>query len=387
MKVSRKKLLFYSFMGFILFFIVSIIVIGKLANRVSTKNLGKDDLKSFIPENQILFDEMILSSPDKKNYAFLTVNDLGMRESYIWIVSQNGLDIKNIIIGSEYRAVTSPVWNSDGSKLAYLRIYPFELWVIDLNKNTNELIYSESDHLEDNLLNPSLGFLGQTDIAWYDENSIEFTNNKEFPPKRYAVNITTKEIDRIAVNLPDPGEKIDLTKTNPLIEIYSQRDPLWADKMLGTCAKQTLESAGCTISAISMVLEYFGIKNNPIELNSKLTSNLEGYFNGCDVRWNMIPNLFKDIRLKGAYFNDYNLERLDYELEQGNPVIIGYDSVPYTKIPHWIVVTHKKDGQYFVNDPWILDGKQKTLQDFTNKKNEPGGEFDHMIVYEKVVSN
>lgn len=371
-------------MSLILFFIVFILVIGKLANRTSTKNLTKEDLKTFIPENQILFDEMIFESPDGKNYAFLTVNDLGMRESYIWIVSKTGRDIKNITIGSGYRSVTSPVWSEDGKKLAFLRIYPFELWVLDLDKNVQELIYSESDHLKDNLLNPSLGFLGQTDISWHDNESIEFTDNKALPPKRYSINIDTKEIERVAIDLSDPKDETDLTKTNPAIPIYSQRDPLWANKMLGTCEKQTLESAGCTISTVAMVLNYFGVKDNPVELNSKLTSNLEGYFNGCDVRWNMIPNLFRDIKLKGAYFNEYNLERLDYELEQGNPVIIGYDSVPYTKIPHWILVTHKKDGQYYVNDPWSLDNKQKTLQDFTDKKNEPGGEFDHMIVYERI---
>jgi hypothetical protein len=78
----------------------------------------------------------------------------------------------------------------------------------------------------------------------------------------------------------------------------------------------------------------------------------------------------------GAYSYEKDTNKLDYELSRGNPVIIGFDKVPETGIPHWVVATKKVSGKYLIEDPWTLSGEQKSLDDF-------GGKYDHLIVYEK----
>ncbi len=337
-----------------------------------TKFVSITELNSIIPSEELVFENQVVLSPDKTKYVFLTSPDLGMRKTTLWTVNINGSNLQPRVIEESLRYITSPVWAPDSNSFAFIQIYPFELWTYNLQSNIKELIYSEKEHETDNILNPSLGYGGKTYLEWDFFNKLYFENNKPIKPEIYSLDLNTKEIAK---------EKLKDYSTaaadfNNIVQ-QSQRNPLWGSQILGACIDNTISSAGCAISALSMMINSYGTEIDPLQLNTQLKNkdNL-GYLEGCDVRWNIIPNIATDLTLKSAYFNEKSFERLDYELSNGNAVIAGYNSVSFTQIPHWVVVTKKIENDYIIRDPWKIENETGLLSEF--------GQFDHLIVYEKL---
>ena len=76
-----------------------------------------------------------------------------------------------------------------------------------------------------------------------------------------------------------------------------------------------------------------------------------------------------------------NFTRLDYELSLGHQIVLGFDVVSFTNIPHWVLVVRKNDdGSYLIRDPWDFDKNDDKTLDYY------GGRYDHMVVYEKLAS-
>jgi hypothetical protein len=76
---------------------------------------------------------------------------------------------------------------------------------------------------------------------------------------------------------------------------YSQCSSSWGGQELGTCSSQDICSAGCAMTSVAMMLQYYGIIKNPSQLNSWLKSN-GGYANGCNIVWASVD------KLKGQMF-------------------------------------------------------------------------------------
>src|SRR5687768_7802410 len=95
----------------------SVIIIDK--SRVRVKNNSAetvydltetDSIKTFIPDNQILLENMVAISPDESFVAFVTMPSLSMENSTLWVVKIDGSDIYKIALGDGYRVITTPVW-------------------------------------------------------------------------------------------------------------------------------------------------------------------------------------------------------------------------------------------------------------------------------------
>ena len=74
--------------------------------------------------------------------------------------------------------------------------------------------------------------------------------------------------------------------------IFKQCDPLWAKDQLGTSLTNTICSAGCLMSSVSMILNDCGRKINdqditPKNLNSWLR-RYGGYVDGDNLVWGSI---------------------------------------------------------------------------------------------------
>ncbi len=323
------------------------------------------NLKDFLDPDLVLYDNLTKNSPDGKKIAFVTASDYGMRNAAIWVIDRDGRNIKKVAKTNNYSYYSNPVWSPDSKKIAYMRIYPFEIYTDDL-KGSKVKVYSELDHKDDNIFNASQGYGGEAYFVWSSNDEIEFENNNEVPTGKYSINIDTKEYKKVGTI----EQKLELKA----VPWFSQRSEIWGADKLGTCDNQTIQSAGCAVSAAAMLMKYYGVELTPRDLNQMLINNGQGYVNGCDIRWNVVQNYAENIIFKGAYYNDYNLERLNYELDTGHPAILGFNKVPFTKIPHWIVAVKREGEKYLVNDPWLETFEYRTLDDF-------GGKFDHMMVY------
>ncbi len=357
-----KKLIFL-LIGIVFGAIFTFVILKKIEPK-QEQNIQGLLTNILIPENQISV------TTDNKYKAYLSVQDLSMFNSEIWIQNLEDNTFKRIDFGSDYRFISSPRWNPDNSKLAYVRIYPFELWISDVEGNKN-LIYSQEDNKDSNLLEPAIGHMGKVNINWINSEEIEFENTSQIPSKYYAININSKLIRPTKDYVSDqkPLKNINFTH-------FSQRDKKWGGINLGHCKDETIHSAGCAVTSISMMLDYFDIESDPQKLDLKLSEAAAwGYIEGCEVRWNLIPNIANGIELKGAFFGKTDYKRLDYEINQGNPVIVGFNRVNFTDIPHWVLVTEKKGDEYIIKDPWDTKNKVKYLSEY--------GNFDHLIVYRK----
>jgi hypothetical protein len=351
----------------------------------STNVITKEDIKNYVSEDQILFEDMIRESPDGNYFVYLTANDLSMRGSKIWLIQKNGENNRVLDFGEEYRFITNPIWSPDGKSIAFLKIYPFELWTItpEFNIFDNRLnyealsfrkVYSQAEEKDKNRLNPSLGYGGETNLRWNTQNEIIFEDNSQIPNKFYAVNVEDKNIRELRTAFQPVNNKSILGVED--IPLHSQRDPDWSKDILGSCTNETIGSAGCAVSAVSMLFNSYGVDIDPQKLNNWLKENQnQGYF-GCDIRWNIAANYSDGIKLVGAYFGETSTDRVDYELNRGNSVIVGFDKVEFTNLPHWVLIIGKdKDGEYIIRDPWSTkDNEYKKLEDF-------GDKFDHIVVY------
>jgi hypothetical protein len=71
--------------------------------------------------------------------------------------------------------------------------------------------------------------------------------------------------------------------------MYKQCDPQWASERLGT-SSNTICSAGCLMSSMSMALAGTGHNYNPSTLNAWLTQN-SGYISGDLFIWASVNSL------------------------------------------------------------------------------------------------
>ena len=146
------------------------------------------------------------------------------------------------------------------------------------------------------------------------------------------------------------------------VPLFSQQDNLWKSHELGTCASDTLGSAGCAVISVAMVYAKYGVVlsstagvgMNPDILNAWLRDN--GRYGAdaggglCDIQWWRLP---AGVQYTGS---DTSGARLNAELAAGRPVIAR---VHNTKMPmHFVVITGQHGATYDINDPLSLTRRQ-----------------------------
>lgn len=374
----------------ILVFLIALIAIGisiystkngeqaiSLNNNESEKSPESHEtqfnLESVKAEKEIIMSSLTSASPNNKYIVYTTVEDLGFTNAKLWIINSDGTQKKLIDKqdiedkDKKYSFFSGIVWKEDSSAFAYLKIWPTEIYSVNPQTLEKELLITKFDGKDDNLLNPSISKEGRSVLVWVGDEII-FENNQSIPEAKYSINVSSKKISKVS-----QGSLGDFVFSNT--SFYSQRDDSWKDLILGGCENKTIGSDGCAVSSISMALKGFGFDLSPEELNSRLSeNNFQGYVNGCDVKWYSIPNFVQGLTFKGSYDSVKGLERIDYELSNGNQVIMGFKKVPYTNLQHWVLVKEKRGNEYILTDPWETSSNEKTLKDF-------GGKFDYLVVY------
>ena len=96
-----------------------------------------------------------------------------------------------------------------------------------------------------------------------------------------------------------------------------------------------------------MVLASYGIDLDPGRLNRFLTKH-EGYTERGYLYWEKAAE-FLPGRCEKAYEDDASFARIDWNLAQGNPVIVRI-RFP-SGITHFVVVAGKEGWEYLIRDP------------------------------------
>ncbi len=146
---------------------------------------------------------------------------------------------------------------------------------------------------------------------------------------------------------------------------YSQRDPRWANWIIGQTADKTMSEYGCLLCCIAMVCTEFGHDIDPAELNEKYRG--VGGFDGANliIRYinSFYPTVFQEELIPCGKDIDAPLSLID-ELITYMPVIVQLDSSPVEgHQEHWVVITGKQNGDYIIQDPWELESNGTFLID------------------------
>ena len=255
------------------------------------------DLSTLVEPDHILLDRITAKSPNGKHIAFVTAKSLGLMDSKLWMVDRDGQNkILVQVMDDKYSFFSKIAWNKYSTAFAFLEIYPTRIVIYDLAANYKEEIITKKDKKDNNLLNPSVGYQGESFLEWRDDNGIVFENNFAIPAKRLAINPDTKQITEV--------ETIAETfNTNVTDSFFSQRDSAWQGNQLGGCSDETIGTAGCAIAAASMALSNLGMTEiDASKLNNFLSlDNQQGYVDDCAVKWYIAPSFEEGYKLKGAY--------------------------------------------------------------------------------------
>lgn len=123
---------------------------------------------------------------------------------------------------------------------------------------------------------------------------------------------------------------------------YSQRDSRWADNKIGNSSYSIYQS-GCLVTSVAMLHKYYGYDDDPADI----AKHNEYYFYGdMLVPWPGPGG--RDYSLLGW---GYPKSKIDDELKDDNPVIVGINAVASSSGKHFLVLYDGKDGDYKMNDP------------------------------------
>jgi len=131
----------------------------------------------------------------------------------------------------------------------------------------------------------------------------------------------------------------------------NQGDPGWAGARLGASPIDTIGSAGCAITAVTMLLRYDGIETDPASLNAWLTPS-GGYAYWDQLVWDAVTRFSGgQVAFSGWFGPDLGL--MQRELDAGRPVVA---EVRLSGNQHFVLLTgYTGAGGFVINDPWFAD--------------------------------
>jgi hypothetical protein len=146
------------------------------------------------------------------------------------------------------------------------------------------------------------------------------------------------------------------------IAVMSQQNPAWAKAPLGSSPTDTIGSAGCAITAVTMMLRYYGIDTDPGAFNAWLTAN-GGYAFDDQLIWSAVT-AYSNGRVAFSGWTGPDPGIIDGELDAGRPVVA---EVRLGNNQHFVLLTgYSLDGGIVINDPWFGDDAS-----FTDRYGDP----------------
>lgn len=138
--------------------------------------------------------------------------------------------------------------------------------------------------------------------------------------------------------------------------LFSQRNPRWASKKLGT-SNYTIGSDGCAITCLTMLLNSFGYSETPDTVNQKLIAG-GGYVNGCLLNWIAVPKIWNLVKFVARDFNYNNIPVAYSVYIKKIAVIVEVNAAPIGGFRHYVLYV----GDRYCLDPW--DGKGKPTSSY-----------------------
>lgn len=155
----------------------------------------------------------------------------------------------------------------------------------------------------------------------------------------------------IAMALSFPSQVTASADSSMSIAVMGQQDGAWAGAPLGGSTTDTIGSAGCAITAVTMMLRYYGINTDPGAFNAWVTA-AGGYAFDDQLIWDAV-NFYTNGRVTFSGWIGPDLAAIQAELDAGRPVVA---EVRLGGNQHFVLLTgYTTEGGLEMNDPWFAD--------------------------------
>ena len=136
----------------------------------------------------------------------------------------------------------------------------------------------------------------------------------------------------------------------------SQRNPQWSGDKLGF-GSRTIGLYGCTITCLTMLLNYLGYSETPKTVNLTLKTlgeydpvkNPKGAFQGSLLVWGNVQRKYPKIRF---VYRDWNYQNVKVwiwiNVYPRLPVMVEVNAAKIGGLKHWVLFK----GSQRCNDPW-----------------------------------
>lgn len=125
----------------------------------------------------------------------------------------------------------------------------------------------------------------------------------------------------------------------------SQRDPKWGNKYLGF-SKLKISGFGCTLTALTMLLNYLGYSETPLTVNENLKK--VNAFQGALILWANVSRAYPKVKWIKRGYNYNNFEVALYVYVKRIPVLVEVNGAKIGASTHWVLFI----GNGKANDPW-----------------------------------
>ena len=152
-----------------------------------------------------------------------------------------------------------------------------------------------------------------------------------------------------AVAVSSPASAV--ADSSMTIAVMGQQDGAWAGAPLGSSATDSIGSAGCAITSVTMMLRYYGMNTDPGAFNAWLTAN-GGYAFDDQLIWDAVTS-YSGGRVAFSNWLGPDLGPIEGELDAGRPVVA---EVRLGGNQHFVLLTgYSTEGGLEINDPWFAD--------------------------------
>ncbi len=145
---------------------------------------------------------------------------------------------------------------------------------------------------------------------------------------------------------------------------FSQKQSPWGDANLGP-TRLKMRDWGCAVTALAMMISWYGHPVNPGELNAWLNDrSRNGFEPGGDVRWSVAAGLAPNVSFIQSvnWSGNADLNTVNSDVDE------GYLSILRVRVGgrsngliHFVLLVGRSGETYYIIDP--IDGKRKTLAD------------------------
>jgi len=169
----------------------------------------------------------------------------------------------------------------------------------------------------------------------------------------------------------------NIIKLSPRVQHFCQADIRWGKETLNDKLNNlTMKNAGCAVTCVAMILNFYGRKVTPKTLDSYLDSNKYGY-DGNGIGWGIAAKHKQTntgVKLKlamhgsGEHYITGSTDKLrkilSKRVDENLPTVVSVGYGHIKKHRHFVVCVGKTpDGEFIMNDPGTSEGDgYKTLE-------------------------